>query len=188
MQLAEETQRGLIVGINGQAEFIQGALDEGIDGFNENGMLKYAMGKLALLGDHDVLNDISSGDVVEIFDSEHRQIYRSYSCFSLSNYSLLELATYPWFDLYERSNKVEGEVINYSNSVLNGEASYVLMSEYIKEYTIRERRTKERAVFALQEKFLKRMRSAVTKQNFCLSVKTVRELAQFSEDQEIKYI
>lgn len=188
MQLPEETQQDLIRGIGGQAEFIQGAIDQDIDGFNEQGMLKYAMGKLCLLGEHDSINDIAVGDVVEIFDAEHRQVYRSYSCFSLSNYSLLELATYPWFDLYERSNKVEGDVIRFSNSVLQGENTHVAMSDLIPEYSIRERRTKERAVFALQEKFLHRIKGALSKKNYCLSVKTVRELATNSQSQDIQYI
>lgn len=188
LQLEEKIQTQAIQGLRGQKDFLQGALDQGIEGFNEAAMLKYALNNFHLIGEGDLTGDVQTSDVVEIFDQDLRQIYRSFSCFSLSNYSLLELATYPWFELYERSHSIEGTLIDSCQLIIEGKSSYLEMGSRLNAYTLREILTEERAIFSMKEKFLKRLTSTNTKRHFCLSVKEVKEVSTETKNQFIRYL
>lgn len=184
--LPRSTQWELVSMVESQASFMEGALEQNIDGCDEVAMLKYAVRRLSLDAEDEVLNEIRSGDVVEIFDQNHTQIYRSYSCFSLCNYSLLELAAYPWFDLYERSSLVAKNLIDISNAILSG-ASFIRLNNF-PEYSLREALTEERALFALQERFMALIKSAVNGQNYILSVKTVREVPTENATNVVRFL
>jgi hypothetical protein len=188
LKLEESSQTQAILGLERQLHFLQGALDQGIEGVNESAMLRFALDKFYLIGEGDLTQDIRSCDVVEIFDDELRQIYRSFSCFSLSNYSLLELTTYPWFELYERSHSIEGILMDSCQHIIQGKFSQLDMEDRLPPYTLREILTDERAVFSMKEKFLKRLSSTNTKKHFCLSVKEVKEVSSDTKDQFIRYL
>ena len=50
----------------------------------------------------DVFSYIKPGDTIEIYDASHVQIFRSFNMFRCISYSLDELVTYDWADLYHR--------------------------------------------------------------------------------------
>jgi hypothetical protein len=188
LELSAATQQGILSGLHAQSDFIQGALDRNIDGLNEFTMLRYAMDRMCLLTEHDTTEALAPGDVIEIFDPMGCQVYRSYNCFSLSNYSLLELTSYPWFELYDRSHRVEDVLIETCEAIVSGKVSYLPLYEKVPDYTLRELRTDEHAVFAVREKFAARMKSAVTGQNYVLSAKMIREVASESAATSITYL
>ncbi|MGZ3712224.1 MAG: hypothetical protein ACXVBE_10725 [Bdellovibrionota bacterium] len=180
-------QVAIIRGINAQCEFGEGAKAQGIEAMNERAMFIYAKKFLCLLSDSPELEDIAGGDVVEILNVDHIQVYRSYNCFALCNYSLLELTAYPWFELYERSSHVTSELLIIMNKILSGSLRYVSHAE-MPEYTLREMMTEERAVFALKEKFMLAMKSALDKCNFLLTVKKIREVPTCGDAGPVHYL
>jgi hypothetical protein len=158
-----------------QAAFIQAALDQNLDACDEREMLKFAASKLNLLGDSSLLERIEKDDVVEILNEHHIQVYRSFSCFSLCNYSLVELACYPWFELYERSSVISKQILDRFAHVMDGKSQFDDLSD-LPEYSLRELMTEERALFSMREKFCLKVKSALTREQFLVSVKKVREL------------
>ncbi len=169
-----ETQQVIAKAWNGQAEFIEGAVKEGLDAFNELAMLKYAYDRLGFLGDAAVVEDIQPGDIIEIADEDYVQVYRSFSYFSLCNYSIVELSAYPWFELYERSSVVTKQLLEGQDLILKGKSTRFNFD--LPEYTLRELMTEECATFTLKEKYVIRLISALSGKTYALSVKQVREI------------
>lgn len=176
LSVPEATQATVVKGWDEQSHFIEDALRAGLKATDEIGMLNFALSKLNLLGDSSLLGEIREGDVIDIFNSEYVQIYRSYTYFALCNYSLVELSAYPWYELYERSTNLTKQLIEIADKVLSGQLSRVSF-EHLPEYTLRERLTDEHAAFLVKEKFGIRLVSPVTGENFALAVKTVRPIA-----------
>lgn len=60
-----------------------------------------------IAADDDVFSRISSEDFIEIYDAQGIQIYRSWSFFKFCRYSIDEVLTKSWGELYERPEFVE---------------------------------------------------------------------------------
>lgn len=174
--LPETKREEIITSWSSQADFIQGAIDRGIDHCDERGMLNYALGTMNLLADTGLFSMIEDSDVFEIMSPDFVQVYRSFSYFALCNYSLVELASYPFFELYERSSWVMEQLLKYGSPVLEGKTNIALMDQ-IPEYTIREVMTETGCLYSMKERAVVRLVSSLTGQNYILSVKRVKALA-----------
>lgn len=72
----------------------------------ERELLQSALTKLGLAPYDRVLDYISDGDIVEIHSTEGIQIYRNLEMFKVCSFSLLELFTLTWDELYLRARPV----------------------------------------------------------------------------------
>lgn len=185
--IPEPIQMAIIQGVNFQADFAQSAMDDGLDAVNELAMLNWAKGKFGLLSEYGETSDVAEGDVVEIFDKNHIQLYRSYSCFSLCNYSLLELTSYPWFELYERPSSITNMFLDVMPKIYEGQSTFISYVD-LPEYTLREVMTDNRAAFGIKEKFMAKMRSTINGETYILSVKKIREFPAMSNAGSVRYI
>lgn len=174
-ELPLATQSIVVNAWKDQSLFIQGALDAGLDATDEKGMLTYALGKLNLLCNFSLTNEVEAGDVIEIFNADYIQVYRSFSYFALCQYSLVELSAYPWYELYERASSVTKDLLTEVQKIYDGTATRVSFL-HIPEYTLRELLTEDRRTYLLREKFGFRLVSPITGEYYGLSVKTVREV------------
>ena len=120
---------------------------------------------------------IAPGDVIEIFDAEGGQRYRSFNFFEHCNYSVDELAGHPWHELYEREAAVNQTLKNAFAELLDGRKSFVDTAALLPEYRVRESLSHEQASFWVQERFLCKCASTLTGQSFVVSAKRVRPSA-----------
>lgn len=174
-QLPNDTQALVVHAWKEQALFIEGALEAGLNAYDEKGMFTYALSKLNLLGEAGLTDEIVNGDVVEIFNADFIQVYRSFSYFALCHYSLVELSAYPFYELYERASSVTKPLFDTAANIFNGSATRVSF-RHIPEYTVRELMTEERRTYLISEKIGVRLVSPLTGEYFMVSTKTVREL------------
>lgn len=172
--LPAASQHTAIAAIRGQIDFIRGAVSDGLQVKNEVEMLRYAMRTLSLRAEGDIFAEIEDGDVIEVVDEDFFQVYRSYSCFSLCNYSLTQLTAYPWFELYERSALVTKRLIQITQDILRGAVTYQSLAGF-PEYQIRELLTDQLTTFTIREKFAAKLTSSLTGAPYLLSVKKIRE-------------
>lgn len=54
----------------------------------------------------DVFSHIQKGDIIEIYNEHSIQVYRSFTFFKLVSYTLEELFTYEWWELYRRPQAI----------------------------------------------------------------------------------
>lgn len=179
--MPSEAQEKIVSGWNTQADFIEGALRENVGVCDEIGMLKYAMGRLGFMSDMGMFADISPDDVVEIYGPDYVQVYRSYNYFTYCNYSLVELAAYPWYELYERSSTIIKQLLEMTESILQGKVSRIPLDNF-PEYFVKETMSKEGSVFCLREKVALRLVSIATGQSYLVSVKKIREVTSDGGD------
>ncbi|MCM0605937.1 MAG: hypothetical protein KA715_07580 [Xanthomonadaceae bacterium] len=103
---------------------------------NEITLLKLALEKNGFAADEEFIKQISKDDIVEFYNEDMIQLFRSFNFYKITGYSILDISTLEWFKLWERSQQVlEG---------LGGELMATL-AEYIpvksfdtKAYTVRE--------------------------------------------------
>ncbi len=72
----------------------------------EQSILQTCARKLEIMFGSDVYSHLTSEHIIEIYTQDLNQIYRNFSFFNLCSYSLLDLLTYPFHELYERSLQV----------------------------------------------------------------------------------
>ena len=84
----------------------------------------------------DVFDKITELDTIEIYNREHVQIFRSFNMFRCLSYSLDELVTHEWFELYSRPKVEEEKVIatferamREQVTILDDSGSYHVVSE-----------------------------------------------------------
>lgn len=69
--------------------------------------LKMCADRLGLIFDKTAYDEIRSGDVIEIYNTDLIQVFRNFEFFDVCSYTLLDLLTNEFYELYER-----GQLIN----------------------------------------------------------------------------
>lgn len=65
-----------------------------------------ALRALRLKPASDLFSHIHEGDVIEIYDASNVQIFRSFNFFSCLSYTLDQVTSHQWWDLYDRDENV----------------------------------------------------------------------------------
>ncbi len=89
------------------------------------------------LANEDALDLIKDGDVFEIYNAERIQVFRSWSCFRVCSYSLVDLLVYDWNTLYDRPSWVAHELMSCVPKILAPDAPVYVYD--LPEYLITER-------------------------------------------------
>jgi hypothetical protein len=74
---------------------------------------------------HDFWATVQPHDIVEIYNDEGIQIFRSFNFFETSGYSLTDLLVNEWYVLWERPKFILQEIFRYSNGIFSGEMNQV---------------------------------------------------------------
>ena len=88
------------------------------------------------IADEDFFTKIRDGAIVEIYNCDHRQIYRSWSFFTLCSYSLADILVYDWNTLYSRPAWVISRCFTDICDLLDGRRKMVKME--IPEFLLKE--------------------------------------------------
>jgi PAS domain-containing protein len=139
--------------------------------------------------DDSILSLIEDGDVVEVYDSQGRQIYRNLMFCKLSSYSLLDVAVNTWQELYERPMSsmqgiYEKVVEQMTTAVMT--RPYEVESHILKEKFIY---AKSQKVFLMNMKYISPLCDVQSGQRVgVISVAHIDIIADSSNGQSIKII
>ena len=78
----------------------------GISLRDNNALLAHTLMRANLFAKEDLPGFVTDQNIVEIYNLDHIQIFRTINFFDLCNYSLLDLLAREWFVLYERLSSV----------------------------------------------------------------------------------
>lgn len=73
------------------------------------------------LRDKEFWNRLQKDDVIEVYNSENIQLFRTFNFFKISSYSLLDLLTLEWFLLWERPSFVLNGLIQAATEMMQGQ-------------------------------------------------------------------
>lgn len=71
--------------------------------------------------DEDLHKVIEKGDVVEFYKLNHMQIFRTFSYFEYTSYTIEDVYCRPWYSLYERDEKITEKILQMAEPVFLGE-------------------------------------------------------------------
>lgn len=91
---------------------------EKIDPWDDNEFLTLSMRSMNLSFPRDFIDKMKTGDLVEGYDSERFQVFRNMRFMETSAYSLLEVQSFAWPMLFQRSDQITGRLIQYCDDVL----------------------------------------------------------------------
>jgi hypothetical protein len=159
----------------------------GVDLTEDQALLQFSLQHLSLSGDQDIVGLVEPDDLVEIMDFDFLQVYRNFNYFGLCNYSLVELTCVPWYELYERSSKVEEELFRHCEKLFKGEVAIVKVDDLMQPYTLIEKQLSPQSIFRIQDKYLIRL----TDRNghpYLVSTKKVEHLGVQEVKSSVAYI
>ena len=106
-----EAQKGAVYRVLDFMEsLVSEAIEKGINPMRDLQLTWYALRQLGLMASGDLFQVLEDTDCIEIYTSEGVQLYRNFQFFEYCSYSLEELMTYPFYELYERPVWLEAEM------------------------------------------------------------------------------
>ena len=110
-------------------------------------------GKLGVRPRADLMSVIEQGDIVEIYNSDFVQIYRNLPFFEVCSYSLDELLSRPFFELFRRDEPVTAAIVGVAQKMLAGEMDGIYAWP-IGVHTIEETESPLRLRSVIEQKFV----------------------------------
>lgn len=77
----------------------------------------------------DILSRIADHQIVEIYNLENIQVFRNLPFFKICSYSIDEIVSLPWWQLYKREDAISQLIFQYASKVLNGETTETVAPE-----------------------------------------------------------
>jgi len=126
------------------------------------------------LVDQDAFTKITPDDFIEIYDTRGIQIYRSWNFFQFCRYTIDEVLTKSWGELYERPEFVQQKLMKLFPIFFETEKS---MDYNIEEFILTERYLNPSAKYLVRMKFASPVRDMKTDQTVAfLSVAQAKKL------------
>lgn len=97
-------------------------------------------------------NFVAADDLIEIYDLSNIQIFRNLRFFEITNYTLGDLLTFPWSELYERSSMIMDKMAEGAATILRGDD--VISPLNVPIHLIKEIRTNPVQVCEVRFKFI----------------------------------
>ncbi len=190
-KLPMERQKMLVRVLKDLCELLQESISEPI--FPEKvsiekeiSYLSHFLKKLNLkISSADFLDQLENGELIEIYDLEGIQLYRSWSAFQFCSYSIDQLMTYDWNTLFERPS----HVVSYLYSVLPEIFSSGKTVHYsIEEYLIKERFAQNSKTFLYKMKKASAIVDQTTLQPRAFVTTATGRMVEVAEKNKISFI
>jgi hypothetical protein len=144
-----ETQRSAILRQFRQYASLCEAVEDAQVSFRSGpDLARYVVSGLGLNGPKSFFELLGSEDIVEVYNSDGVQIFRNFVFYEHCSYTLLEIISYPWYELLERHEAVTREIGEHIGRVL-GECNDVIPST-VRAHTMREIFSEEKRMFISQ--------------------------------------
>ncbi|QDK38304.1 hypothetical protein [Bdellovibrio sp. NC01] len=137
-KLSADKQVEIIRSIKFYIELCQEQLSEGSSLRDNLSFTWKALRKLGLTPKSDLFSLIKDDDIIEIYNGESRQVYRNLRYYDFCSYSIEELYSLEWWNLFSRDDgEITRKLFEESNKLLTGEVEGHIFSE-TKEHVVTE--------------------------------------------------
>lgn len=121
--------------------------------FHDNKKLtNMVLKKIGMVGPKNFCETLESEDIVEIYNTDGVQIFRSFSFYDYCSYNLLDLISYPWYELLERHTSITESIADHIKIVLASDCNNAITSN-VPLHSIRELFSEEQNVFTSRFNF-----------------------------------
>ncbi len=140
---------------------IDTCIEKSIDPWDDFKFFKISMEGLGAHYASDVECTFTEGTLIEAYDLDRIQVFRNLRFMEMSNYSLLELLSFEWPEMYERSSVITGEMMRYCDEHLWANNRTIRFP--IRDHYIREARSSVHQVFKISFQHLSPLYSGPNK-------------------------
>lgn len=126
---------------------------EDVDPWDDKKFWQLSMRNLGVSYPGDLIDRMGPDDVVEAYDLDRRQIFRNMRFMEATSYSLLEVLSYEWPVLFERSRAITEQIMRIGEHIVWSENRIVEVA-HIPEHYIREIRSSQPQVCRVQHKYI----------------------------------
>jgi hypothetical protein len=147
LTLPREHQQGILTSLRASIDICTSAVQNNIDiRYDSLSLMWWSIKKAGLRPHSDLFGRLEQNDILEIYDIHQRQLFRSFNMFNCISYSLEELFSYEWWELFHRDSQVNERLMTVTTRLLTGEAPiiYVDMPPHFIEEKFSRRRTLHR--------------------------------------------
>lgn len=102
----------------------------------------------------DLFDYVTKGDILEVYDNENKQVFRSFDFFRHSTYSLDELFSTPWNELYYRDEIYIHEYMHLLSVLIENKSKDVLLVKTVPPHWVSQLKTNRKASHYLQTKII----------------------------------
>ncbi len=107
-------------------------------------------GLFGLYPPHDLLDKIEGDDVIEIYDRNFHQLYRNWRFIELCSYSIADVNTFEFAELYDRPTHITDQLVQLGLQVLNGEVDET-KKVTVDSHILREKFSEDRLSFRIEQ-------------------------------------
>lgn len=126
-----EKQHAILTSCRLFLDFCMIAENEGIKLRENNVRLTWwALKQFNLRPCSDLFNHLSDEHIIEIYNSDSIQVYRSFNLFQFLSYSVSDLFSHEWWELYTRETEVFDKMLSINDQLLNGTLTGVVKTNY----------------------------------------------------------
>ena len=135
----------------------------------EREMVASALAQFGLkLGDGDFFSVVDDDDVIEIYTPQGLLLFRNFTAYKYTSYTLLDLLVYEWFELYERDQHLIDEMLRHTKEImLNGTRAEKFKTP---PHLLRERHLNCRKVISGEMKYICPLQDQNTGRNAAVMV------------------
>jgi hypothetical protein len=106
--------------------------------YEEWPLIEKALGLYGLRLQDDFQSILKKDDVVEIYNSDHIQIFRTFNFYEYSAYSYLDLLMNEWYHLWERPSSILGSLMDLWVEINSGQKRGIVPMNEIPEHVYKE--------------------------------------------------
>jgi hypothetical protein len=128
--LSHQLQQRILKALISYRVVLSSAHSQGINLAHSRSTAWAAIRELGLRPPSNLFEHLEEGDFFEIYTPEHIQIFRSLNFFYLTSYSLEDIFSYAWDELYSRSEVVTKEMFDSVSKVMNGERQGLVKTDF----------------------------------------------------------
>ncbi|MNL12871.1 hypothetical protein D3C87_1337520 [compost metagenome] len=112
-----------------------------------------ALKKLNLVPPSDMFSYVTDQDVIEIYDGEGRQLYRNFRFFECCSYSLEELYSVEWWNLFDRDLKITQGLFSIVDKVFAGELKNIVDAQ-VESHPVIEKISEQKLEILYEKAFI----------------------------------
>jgi hypothetical protein len=128
---------------------------------NDNLMLTWwALKELRMKPGSRAFNHLDKTDVIEIYDNQGVQIYRTLNFYRLTTYSMEEMLCIPWYELFQRDERVTAQLMGWMDKIFKREIDFIVNPE-VEDHVVREIRNLDFEPRLVRCKFIARLEGPV---------------------------
>lgn len=144
-------------------------------------VLAHCLKRANLFALEDVKGFVADNHIVEVYNLDHIQLFRSINFFDYCNYSMLDLLAREWFDLYDRLSSITDYAMNeFLGTIASGKLHKLTVPLHI----LKERDSSPRGVFNFDFQYCCPLYSKPGVAGGYLLTESVTELALFAPGDE----